>query len=72
MPELIYTSEQALRRSISAKYPHLTMEQKMATFEQEKKHLGLTSKNKLEEFLDKKYENYKKSEEFKKKQNANI
>lgn len=57
MVELIFTSELALKRSIRKKYPELNKEQREATFEDQKKWIGVD----VEEYLDKEYEEYKKT-----------
>lgn len=55
---LVFTSKQALKRSIRLKYPKMTKDQWKATYEDQKQYVGVD----VEEFLEKKYEEYKLKE----------
>ena len=57
MVDLVFTSELALKRSIKKKYHLNSKDQQDATFEQQKHLVGVD----LEEYLEAKYEEYKKA-----------
>jgi len=57
MVDLVFTSDQALKRSILKKYPKLTPEQSEATYQDQKQYVGKNT----EAVIAKVYEEYKKS-----------
>ena len=57
MTDLVFTSELALKRSIRQKYPKMDVAQWKATFNDQKKFIGIDT----EEYLDMKWKEYKET-----------
>ena len=57
---LVFTSNQALKRSIRKKYPSLNVKQWRATYDDQKKYVGIKTPADVDAYLDEKWEEYKK------------